>query len=350
MNIAFIVHGIMGFPAGGFKIILEYANRFSECGNSVSIIMSQTCTRKKTNIAALLRYPYYKIRRMYSPKKWFNISDNIKINYCFYIRERLISDCNVIIATNVDSSYIVNRFKKDCKKYYFIQGFENWGVSEEFVLNSYKFPITKIVIAPWLQKKVEDIGESAFYVPNAFDFNYFKKDMDITERNKFNILMMYHISEVKRCSDAIAALKIVQEKYPKLHIAMFGQFDKPKDLPFEVEYYKSPGRELHNYLYNNASIYVAASSVEGWGLTVGEAMICGCAVVCTDNSGFTIMAKNGETALVSPVYDYKKLAENIITLIENDELRAFIANNANNKIKQYTWENSFNMFKSIVTQ
>lgn len=348
MNITFLLSSVTSFPAGGFKVIFEYANRFAAEDNSVNIVMIATNIRFKSNCAALLRYPYYKLTHNYGPQKWFSLHKNVHCYYHFALKKNTLPKSDVVIATAVESSIILNKIKPCTKCYYFVQDFEDWGVSARKVYQTYTFPFTKIVIAPWLQQKVESVGEKAVVVPNGFDFDYFKLYKPIEKRNKLQILMMYHKMERKRCVDSIAALQIVKNKYPQLEIKMFGKPERPKNLSFDFEYYQSPDKETHNQLYNEAAIYIAASSVEGWGLTIGEAMICGCAVACTDNEGFKIMAHDNETALLSPVYDYNKLAENIIRLIEDDELRIWLAKKANENIQQYTWDNSYKKFKEII--
>ncbi len=158
---------------------------------------------------------------------------------------------------------------------------------------------------------------------------------------------MYHTSALKDFSTAFKAFDIVKEKHPQLHVTLFGVFDKP-DLPVWYDYYQRPEKELFNKLYNNASIYVGSSQIEGWGLTVGEAMQCGCAVACTDNKGYLEMAKDGETALVSPVKDPQALAKNIIRLIEDDQLRHTIALNGNKFIHEFDIEKSYLKLKKFL--
>ena len=101
---------------------------------------------------------------------------------------------------------------------------------------------------------------------------------------------------------------------------------------------------------NKCAIYVGPSNIEGWGLTVGEAMQCGCAVACTDNKGYLEMAHNEKTALTSSVGDAEGLANNIIHLIENDGLRIRIAKNGESFIHNFDIDESYNSFKSIITK
>ncbi|MDD6723064.1 MAG: glycosyltransferase, partial [Bacteroidales bacterium] len=68
---------------------------------------------------------------------------------------------------------------------------------------------------------------------------------------------------------------------------------RPSGLPEWIDYHQRPDDELHLRINNEAAIYIGTSRTEGWGLTVGEAMMCGQAVCCTDNAGFREMATDG---------------------------------------------------------
>ena len=129
---------------------------------------------------------------------------------------------------------------------------------------------------------------------------------------------------------------------------LFGVYAKPINLPDWYVYFQMPDKDTLNRIYNEAAIYVGASHTEGWGLTVGEAMQCGCAVACTNNGGYVVLAHHEETALVSPVKDVDALAKNIIRLLEDQELRFRLAENGNRNVKQYTWERSYKRLRNIL--
>ena len=152
--------------------------------------------------------------------------------------------------------------------------------------------------------------------------------------------MLWHKDERKRTQDAVAALRMVRSRFPKLHVIAFGVPDEPRDLPEWITYVQKPDRKKHNEIYNRASIFVASSEQEGWGLTPCEAMICGAAVVCTDIGGYREFAENDVTALMSPVRNPQMLALNIIRLIEDDALRIRLAMNGRDLIRRFTWDRS----------
>jgi glycosyltransferase involved in cell wall biosynthesis len=160
--------------------------------------------------------------------------------------------------------------------------------------------------------------------------------------------MLFHLSSAKGCDDGLKSLEIVRDKFPLLKASFFGYPERPKNLPSWIKYIQTPDKDLHNKIYNEAAIFIGTSHSEGWGLTVGEAMICGCAVACTNIEGYNIMAKNEDTALLSEPGDFQVMAENIIRLIDNDKIRYQIAKNGSTNIQKYKWDESYNIFKKTV--
>lgn len=345
-------------PSGGYKVVFEYANRMVADGYNVNIMYPSYCLRFSQGYfiaflrqsRALFRFFYWAIKRKYSCRGWFHLDKRVKECWVWSLACRL-PEADVYIATAVQTSVYLQRHGEipNKKKYYLIQHFEDWGgTTAQDVLNTYHYPLHKIVIASWLEKIVCEVGEKCVVIPNGFDFTYFRETGDITSRNRFTISMLYHLSDWKGCSDGFCALAIVKNNYPELQVNIFGVPSRPKELPDWYHYYQQPDRETHNRLYNESAIFIGTSWTEGWGLTVGEAMICGCAVACTDNAGYLEMATDGETALVSPVKDVEALANNIIRLIEDDDLRCRIAEAGKRSIQQFSWEQSYKKFEQTL--
>ena len=83
-------------------------------------------------------------------------------------------------------------------------------------------------------------------------------------------------------------------------------------------------------------------------LPPAEAFICGCALCCTNIGGFGVYAIEGKTALLSPVFDYQKLAENINELMLSSAKRIELAKAGNELLQQYTWENAYKHFSDLL--
>lgn len=344
-------------PIGGFKVVYEYANRLATDGYKVNIVYGIT-SRPVSNL--IIRYGYYfcrffrwikyKFFKNYGPQRWFQTHKNVNHILTYRLNSKSIPHTTFIFATSWSTAYWVDRYNKlpATHKFYFIQSFEDWHGDKKAVIETWKMPLNKIVIAPWLKEIANDLGESAILIENGFDHNKFHLTIPIEKKNKYSVTMLWHDHPLKACNIGLKALELVKEKYPQFKAVFFGVPRRPQTLPKWIEYYQTPSPEQHLNIYNSSAIFLGPSSKEGFCLTPPEAMLCGCAIVCTNIGGYTVVAKDNQTALLAEVGDYKQLANNIISLIENDELRFRIANNGLNLIQKYTWENAYKKLSSIL--
>lgn len=356
MNVCFLFPHPAAGPTGGYKVVYEYANRLVADGYKVNIVYSgsiywsrKTLYRKLT---CCVRYLQKLVSGSYSCKRWFPLDSRISEHFTLSLNQRHVPESDIYVATSPYTAYYLNRYTGDgCKKFYFIQDYEDWGPGLNSILHdTYHYAMHKIVISQWLQKMLRaDFGEESELIPNGFDFTRFYLITPIADKNPLCISMLYHVMERKNCALGFSALEIVKKVYPQLRVKLFGMSARPADLPSWYDYYQSPSAEEHNSLNNEAAIYIGTSRTEGWGLTVGEAMMCGQAVCCTDNAGYREMAIDGETALLSPVGDAKAMADNILRLIADDDLRHRIARRGNEYIQRFTWDDSYNKLKQLIT-
>lgn len=348
MIISFLLHSGIRKPSGGVKIILDYANALSEKGHIIYIIQPCYLSKNTTSFFnAFRRLVYYKVTKKYRPL-WFSLHKNVHCKLVWSLAENNIPHSDVCIATYVETAFWLDKYVNCKSKFYFIQDFENWHVIDKRVLNSYVLSLDKIVVSNWLLDEVTKLNQRAVLVPNGFDTNIFKIQSRI--RKKESIVFMWHKDERKRCDDTIKAIALVKQKIPNLTISVFSAFSDPMIKDFCYTFYHKATANLLSDLYNQNYVYVAASREEGWGLTIGEAMLCGCAVACTDNRGFRIMCDDEITALVSSVFDYEKLAENIIRLIKDKDLHDRLVKNACEKMRQFALEKSREKFIEAVAK
>lgn len=351
-RVVFLLPNNADKPIGGAKVIFEYANRFANDGFNVDIVYAAYSKWMKFGLLHtvyyLIRYLYTLFSKNYCPR-WFHLSKSINQHLVWSLDKYKYPQDAKIIATAIDTAYYLNKYQvRQNNKFYFIQGFENWFVSDEFVKETYKYNLNKITISNWLKQLIDSCGEYAALVPNGYDMNYFKLIYPIMDRNRYEIACLYHTDQLKGLDIAFHAFMKVKKKFPKLHITMFGFPNKPNNLDPWITYYQKPDKETLINIYNKAAIFVGTSYFEGWGLTIGEAMASGCAVACTDNMGYKEMAKDSYTALLSPVGNAEMLADNINRLISDDNLRKNIATNGYKFIKRFDIENSYLLFKQCI--
>src|SRR6185369_2627830 len=64
-------------------------------------------------------------------------------------------------------------------------------------------------------------------------------------------------------------------------------------------------------------VFVSASETESFGLVIAEAMAAGTAVVATETEGAKEVIEDQKTGILVPIGDVNRIAEAVITLLEN---------------------------------
>jgi glycosyltransferase involved in cell wall biosynthesis len=343
-------------PVGGFKIIYEYANRLANDGFDVNLVYSATLLWSERNlfqkIKGIVAYPtFFIFKTGYLPNSWFKLNKHINIFWVPSPNEKFIPDADFIFATACGTANYVNNYSaKKGKKLYLIQHMEDWDFEYERLIETYKYPLKKIVISQWLKNLIKSIGEPSILIHNGLDFEAFRVTTSQDQRNPRSVLMLYHEAKWKGTDIGLKVFEKLFQIDKKFTLTMFGAFPKPQDLPSYVKYYQSPSQKDLVKLYNKSAVFLGTSFSEGWGLTVAEAMQCGCAVVCTDVNGYNEMAINHQTALLSKSGDYESLYENVIKIIENKSLRLRLSEESNKFIKQFQWEKSYKKLKNLLLE
>lgn len=354
--ICFLLPGRLDKPVGGHKVVYDYANRLAADGFEVIIVNNAFLSSKSAVFKEILRCLHGLIRLIVrvvchqnTCRKWFSLHSGVKEKTVWSFNYRWMPKADIYVATAaITSHYLLDYDVLDNNKVYFIQGYENWNLTDKELRDTYHYPFRKIVISKWLGELLDEEKETYSVVPNGFSSFEFFCEVPIESKDRYRVTLMYHTMPSKNVKMAMEALMIVKKAVPELKVSMFGVYDRPERLPEWYEYYQNPDKETHNRICNDAAVYIAPSSSEGFGLTVGEAMMCGQAVACTDTKGYLEMAVDEINALVSPVNETKALADNVIRLIQDDELRFRIAKNGLRDIMSFSVENSYKKFKSAL--
>lgn len=91
--------------------------------------------------------------------------------------------------------------------------------------------------------------------------------------------------------------------------------------------------------YHSIDILINPSLSESFGMTVVEAMACGKPVIVTEVGGMTETVLQGKNGLRVPPANEKALAEAILYLLENDELRALMGHVGRQRASElYGWD------------
>lgn len=350
MKITYCLPLILKKPAGGYKIVFEYANRLVERGYDVSIVFltdeNYTNTTKSNIIKKMLG-----TIELFNYPKWFKLDKRIKKIATPYLDGRDFPEAEAVFATSLRTSFIIqNLLYQKGRKFYFIQGFENWSANDDVVFESYKLGLHNIAVSKWLENLVKQYDKNVKLIPNAIATDQFYIKRPIESRNPYIISMLYHENPQKGFDIAFKAIKLVKQKYPNVSLHLFGVSKRPDDLESWILYTEKADINQLREIYNNSSIYVCASRNDGFGLTGAESMACGCALASTAFQGVFEYAIDGKNALLSPVDDIDALAKNIITLIEDNQLRFRIAKQGNIDISKHSWDRAIDQMEQVLEE
>jgi glycosyltransferase involved in cell wall biosynthesis len=341
-------------PTGGKKVIYDYSNRLVKDDCQITIAyaayLSSTGKTIKQKLKSVAKYLYACIFLRKTGYTWYNKNKGVEEIFLWKPIFNKLPESDVYLATSLNTAQYVADFPVDSsKKFYFIQGYESFVVNDDnYIKYTYRLPLQKIVVAKWLYQLVTQECQRCILIPNGFDLNEYKIIIPIEKKDKYLVSMLYHVDLLKDTNVGIDAVKIAKNQIPDLRLVLFGAYPKPSNLPEWVTYYQNPSPQTHLDINNHAAIYVASSRIEGWGLTIGEAMLCGQAVACTDNLGYKEMATHNYNAMMTPVGDILALADSIISLVKDEKLRYRLAKKGNETIQEFNIENSYRMFYEVL--
>ncbi len=334
-------------PGGGSKIMYEIANRLQERGHDVYIYHAIKRPFKKSKTPVFFKQITFALRNVARPK-WFPLHHAIRSLIVPEIADKYIRDADIVMSTWWQMTYAISGLSgTKGKKFNFIQGYEIWGGQADKVDASYKLPVHQIVIAKYLENLLlEKTGSKPVYLPLSIDHNKFYCIHQPKDRNPASVIMLYSKEAVKGSSFGLEALKKVKEVRPDITVDFFGVETPPEDLPSWIRYHQRPGNL--NELYNEHAIFISPSISEGWALPPAEAMACGCALVVTNINGHKDYALQNETALLVPPEDSQAMADNILTLMNDDALRNKLSSNSKLLMQQqFNWNNTMDTLENI---
>jgi glycosyltransferase involved in cell wall biosynthesis len=200
--------------------------------------------------------------------------------------------------------------------------------------------------------------------PFGIDVNKFKAKVvnTIFEKDDIVIGTIKTLEKIYGIEYLIKAFKIVKTKSPesKIKLLLVGEGTQRKnleDLATELNLYSDivfigyvNSDEVENY-HNMLDIYVAVSLQESFGVAVLEASACGNPVIVSNVGGLPEVVDDGKTGIIVEKENPYQLANAIIELITNPNLRIEMGINGRKKVlNEYNWINSVKLMLLIYNQ
>jgi glycosyltransferase involved in cell wall biosynthesis len=170
------------------------------------------------------------------------------------------------------------------------------------------------------------------------------------------IIFLGRLKRYKRIDLLIKAYKIVSERVPETELLIVGDGDQRKELEqlaeetmIKADFFGYVDEATKAKLLREAWVFVITSEKEGWGVTVIEANACETPCVAFDVQGLRDSIIDDVTGiLVRADGNVDNLAEAIIRVLEDDELREKLSKNALQYAKRFSWDIGAEMFLKAI--
>jgi glycosyltransferase involved in cell wall biosynthesis len=148
-------------------------------------------------------------------------------------------------------------------------------------------------------------------------------------------------------------LNLVKAHYPEVELYLItppGEYAESAALQTlladERYHVRTPSNDTELcYHYNESDIFVSSSTYDTGSLPGLEAMRCGAALVTIYSGGNLEYGVHGHNCLMSYRHE-NRLADDIITLIRDKELRERLARKGESDSQRFTWERSMQIFQN----
>ena len=188
-------------------------------------------------------------------------------------------------------------------------------------------------------------------IPNGIDLERFSPDVSPIEEycdGKLNILFVGRLEFRKGVNYLLKAYLQVKREIPNSRLIIVGpgtrlrkRYEKwirhnaLKDVVF-VGY--ATYSDLPRY-YKTADVFCApATSRESFGIVLLEAMAIGKPIVATNIDGYASVATHGEEGWLVPPRDSRKLAQALVSVMDDEALRQQMGAKGRRTAEQYSWE------------
>jgi len=209
----------------------------------------------------------------------------------------------------------------------------------------------KLALTRWYQRSIS-------VLPNGVNLSEFVQSShdETTESVAKRIVFVGSLRPVKGLRFLIEAMKLVIERVPTAQLVLVGEGEcrarlelLAKNLKVD-EFVNFVGRVPHNSVAKylaSSQVFALPSLSEGLPLVVLESLASGLPVVATKIRGMSEFIVDNENGFLVEPMNSRELAEKILLVLGNDELRRRMSDNCLMRAKQYDWQEIVTRLESI---
>ncbi|WP_270506897.1 glycosyltransferase family 4 protein [Paraclostridium sordellii] len=260
-------------------------------------------------------------------------------------------DSGIVISTRVEHNELLSRFGKE-NIIKIAQEHTHHNNDKLFIKRliescnniDYLMPVSR-ELTEFYDNELKDKKTKCIYIPHSLD--YIPKETSSLEYK--NIISVGRLSKEKGYDDLIDIFKLVIEKKPDWKLNIIGDGDQRVILEDKIDKKNlSASVILHGYrdkryiesMLLKSSIYAMASHEESFGIVLIEAQSFGVPCIAFDSAkGALEIIENNINGYLIKNRDKQEMANKLIKLIENKELRDSMGKSSKKNSYKFSKEN-----------
>lgn len=343
--------------SGGARVIATYADLLVRGGHQVTIVAAGPRTDSWLGrLRHFLRSGAWPQRRSgYGKSHFDSIAAPVRLLDRYRpVLDADVPDADVVIATWWETAeWVAGLSPAKGAKVYLVQHHEVFDyLPVERVRATYRLPLHKIVVAPWLQEVMagEYQDHDVDLVSNAVDHRTFNAPPR-TRQSAPTVGLMYSRAGFKAVEVAVAALRDVKRKLPDLRLIAFG-VNEVQGLDFmgqDIEFHLKPSQETIRDCYRRVDVWLSSSRSEGFNLPALEAMACRAPVVATRTGWPATAIEDGANGYLADVDDSQGLAAGVLKVLATPSLDwERLSERAWQTAGALTWDRAYPLFEAAL--
>jgi len=363
LRINYIMYGTS--RTGGVRVLLNFMNELVKSGYEVSLttMYYDDWFPLSNDINIISKKTRFNQYLLYGRSRLFK--NNELLYHLDYLKKLhdMIPRADINVATFSPTAYVASWKSMDgSTPFYHMQHFETLFFSnllmKKFVSDTYFLPIYKVANSKWLQKQLLLLTGTEYPIVNpAIDKDiFYRREIHQNDDRSINIIALGK-GGWKNAIGIYNAVNIARSKLPHKKIVLHFYGHRPtQGVQFdnkETIFHKDLSDDQLAELYSNSDIQVTFSTAESFPLPPLEAMACGSAVITTP-FGTEDYAVDDVNALIVEPNNIEMLAEKIMLLIEDEELRHKLIENGFKTAAKFNWSDQtkilIEQFKQALNQ
>jgi len=204
-----------------------------------------------------------------------------------------------------------------------------------------------VVPSGYLQKAFADYGFEAKVIPNIINFERFKpRTEDGNSGDRCHLIVTRNLERIYGIDTAIRAFALAKLVEPRLQLSVAGTGPQRAELEALAQSLnvqdsvsfvgRLDARQIVDF-YHSADVMLNPATVDNMPNSVLEALACGVPVATTDVGGIPFIVQHQKTELMFAAGDEQQLANHILTLVNDEDLRQTLIQQGLDSVKAYAW-------------